>query len=95
MDKVTEWKPRPGRLLVLPALTDTIDHDLMIELPTDQHQDQFADVVLTSDPDEFPVGCQIVYDRIHGKDIDLKDENGDVQDYKVVLTADVSLIKIL
>lgn len=84
--------PLNGRLLVMAIQTDGIDQSLGIQLTHNPSDTLFAEVVRSSDEDTYPVGCVVMYDRIHGRDIELLDQSGSPQTYKVIQTVDVSLI---
>ena len=81
----------PGRLVVEVIESDGIDHNLGITLPHDIHKTKFATVVRTSDAETFPVGCTIMYDRMHGSEIEMLSPDGVPMEFTVVMTADVSL----
>lgn len=90
--KVENAKMLSGRLLVEAIRSSNVDENLGIELTGDPHDTVLANVVVTSDETTFPVGCTVFYDRIHGKGVKLLDADGVAKDYRVVQTADVSLI---
>lgn len=82
---------RPGRLLILAEESDGIDRELGITVAVDPHKTKFAKVVKTSDADEFPIGCTVMYDRVHGSEITLDTDEENSVEFMVITTADVSL----
>jgi len=81
----------PGRLIVKVKKSSGIDESLGIETGSNPSDTVFAEVYVTCDEAIFPVGCTVMYDRVHSKGLKLEHE-GEVSEYKVVQTADISLI---
>lgn len=92
MKSITDVIPLNGRLVVVAIQSEDIDIAMGIEIAADPHDTRLATIVKTFDPDKYPEGGTVMYDRIHGSDITLLDENGDPCDYKVVMVADLSLM---
>ena len=84
--------PMPGRLLVEVIQTDGTDDALGIVLPHAPADTVMARVIRTSDEEHFPEDSVVMYDRLHGKEITLMDTLQSPTKYKVIQTADVSLI---
>lgn len=82
----------PGRLLVQAIQSDGIDADLGVVLPHAPADTVFARVIKSSDEANIPEGCVIMYDRLHGKEITLLDDEKSPTTFKVVQVVDVSLI---
>lgn len=89
---VENCRPMKGRLLVEAIKSSGVDQNLGVELAITPSDTVTATVVQTSDPETYPIDCIIMYDRIHGKNIQLVDAEGVTREYKVVQTADVAMI---